>query len=215
LLSLASHLTVHAIARKSLSTESSNLKPIIQPDSSTWAKSILLLSPTPDIFFSALGTTKAAAGSLEAQRAIDYDLNLALARAAKEAGVKVCVLISSAGVSKSSVFPYSKMKGELEESVRDIGFPYTVIVKPGLLVGKRTDSRPAEAVLRVIAQELGLISKRWLTDWWAQDVETIGNATVVAGVQCLEGKKEKGVWEVGMSDIIRMGRTEWKEGKGH
>jgi hypothetical protein len=28
------------------------------------------------IFFSGLGTTKAAAGSIEAQRKIDYDLNL-------------------------------------------------------------------------------------------------------------------------------------------
>lgn len=140
---------------------------------------------------------------------------MALARAAKEAGVKVYVLISSAGVSKTSIFSYSKMKGELEESVKDIGFPYTVIVKPGLLLGKRTESRPAEAILRGIAQALGFINKTWFTDWWAQDVDTIGNATVVAGVACLEGKRQQGVWEVGMSDIIRMGRTEWKGGKGH
>ena len=152
---------------------------------------------------------------MAAQRAIDYDLNLALARAAKEAGVEVYVLISSAAVSKTSIFPYSKMKGELEEAVKGIGFPYTVIVKPGLLVGMRTESRPAEAVLRNLAHALGFISQRWLTDWWAQDVDVIGNATVAAGIQCLEGKREKGVWKVGMSDIIRLGRTQWKDGKGH
>ncbi len=106
------------------------------------------------------------------------------------------------------------MKGELEESIREIGFPYTVIVKPGLLLGNRTESGPAEAIVRGIAQALGLISKKWLTDWWAQDVDTIGNATVAAGIQCVEGKREKRVWEVGMSDIIRIGRTERKGGRG-
>ena len=214
LLSVSSHQTVHAIARKSLSTTSSNLKPVILSDPSAWPKSVHSLSPRPDIFFSALGTTKAAAGSLEAQRAVDYDLNLALARAAKEAGVKVYVLISSAAVSKNSIFPYSKMKGELEEAIKEIGFLHTVIVKPGLLVGKRTESRPAEAILRSLAHAMGLVSKPWLMDWWAQDVDTIGNATVTAGLQCLEGKREKGVWEVGMSDIIKLGRTGWKGVKG-
>lgn len=40
-------------------------------------------------FFSALGTTRAQAGSLEAQRKIDFDLNLELAQKAKEGGVRV------------------------------------------------------------------------------------------------------------------------------
>ena len=213
-MSLSSHPVVHTIARKSLSTSSSNLKHIIQADTSAWPNIVSSLSPKPDVFFSSLGTSKAAAGSLAAQRAIDYDLNLALARSAKEAGVQVYVLISSSGVSKNSIFPYSKMKGQLEEAVRELGFAYTVIVKPGLLVGKRTDSRPAEAIFRSMAHALGLISKTWLTDWWAQDVDVIGNATVAAGVRCIEGKREKGIWELGMSDIVRLGRTEWKGAKG-
>ena len=125
--------------------------------------------------------------------------------------MKVCVLISSAAVSPTSMFSYSKLKGELEEAIKGIGFPHTVIVKPGLLVGKRTESRPTEAVLRNLAHALGLISKPWLMDWWAQDVDTIGNASVAAAIQCLEGKRKKGVWEVGMGDIIRLGRTEWKD----
>ena len=78
---IASHSTRNR--SKECPTTSSNLQPVIQPDSSTWPKSIPSLSPTPDILFSALGTTKAAAGSIEAQRTIDYDLNLAIARAAK------------------------------------------------------------------------------------------------------------------------------------
>lgn len=144
---------------------------------------------------------------------MDYDLNLSLAKAAKESGVKVYVLISSAGVSTSSIFPYSKMKAELEEAVKELGFPHTVLVKPGLLVGKRKDTRLTEAILRTVANGMGAISKPGLEDWWAQDVDVIGRAAVAAGMQCLEGKREEGVWVVSQSDIIRLGRTEWKSEK--
>ena len=123
--------------------------------------------------------------------------------------MRVYVLISSAGVSTTSPFPYSKMKAELEEAVKALEFPYTVIVKPGLLMGDRTESRPAEAVLRGVARGLGRVSTA-LTDWWAQDAEVIGRAAVKAGLDCVEGRREEGIWVVGQGDIVRLGRTEWK-----
>ncbi|KAF6230893.1 hypothetical protein HO173_011009 [Letharia columbiana] len=210
LTSLSSHPTIHAIARRDLPTSSANVHPLIEPDSSKWPSSLQSLSPTPNIFLSGLGTTKAQAGSFEAQRKVDYDLNVSLAKAAKESGVKVYVLISSAGVSTKSLFPYGKMKAELDEAVQELGFPHTILVKPGLLVGPRKDSRPMEAAFRVVAKGLGAISKGWLTDWWAQDADVIGRAAVAAGMQCVEGKREEGVWVVSQNDIIRLGRTEWK-----
>lgn len=120
------------------------------------------------------------------------------------------MLISSAGVSAKSSFSYTKMKGELEEAVKELGFPHTVLVKPGLLLGTRTDSRPPEAVLQVVAKGLGAISKGLLTDWWTQDADIVGRAAVAAGMQCLEGKREEGVWMVNQSDILKLGRTERK-----
>ncbi|CAF9907625.1 MAG: Protein fmp52, mitochondrial [Alectoria fallacina] len=210
LTSLSSHPTVHAIARRDLPTSSANLRPIIDSDSSKWPSRLQSLSPTPSIFLSGLGTTRLQAGSFEAQRKIDYDLNLSLAKAAKESGVRVYILISSAGVSSKSLFPYSKMKAELDEAVQELGFPHTILVKPGLLLGTRMDSRPPEAFFRAIAKGLGAISKAWLTDWWAQDADVIGRAAVAAGMQCVEGKRKEGVWVVSQSDILRLGRTEWK-----
>ena len=105
------------------------------------------------------------------------------------------------------------MKASLEEAVKELNFPYTVIVKPGLLIGSRKDFRPPEAVLRGIAKGLGVISKGWLVDWWAQDADVIGKAAVSAGMQCVEGKRKEGVWEVGPSEILRLGRTDWKAGQ--
>lgn len=60
------------------------------------------------------------------------------------------VLISSGGSSSSSVFPYTKMKGQLEDAVKEIGFDHVVILRPGLLVGERAahDVRAPEYAFR-------------------------------------------------------------------
>lgn len=121
------------------------------------------------------------------------------------------VLISSAGVNSKSYMPYSKMKGELEEAIAEIGFEKAVIVKPGLIVGKRNDTRTAEAVLRTLAQGMGRISGDRLKDFWAQDADVIARAAVSAGLLASEGKAPEGkVWNVYQNDVVRLGRTEWR-----
>lgn len=166
------------------------------------------------MFISTLGTTRAQAGSKEAQRSIDYDLNLSLARAAKDAGVTVYVLLSSSGISKQSHFAYLRMKAELEDAVKELGFPHTVIVKPGLLIGDRSDGRLAEAALKGFAKGLRMWSQKWLTDWWAQDADVVANAAIAAASQCAGSKRAEGVWEVGQAEVIRLGKTDWEAGKG-
>jgi uncharacterized protein YbjT (DUF2867 family) len=98
---------------------------------------------------------------------------------------------------------YTAMKGELEDRVKALGFKYTVVVRPGLIMGARQESRPAEAALRGFAGLLKKVSPK-LTDSWGQDAGDIGRAAVAAGVQCLEGKREDGVWEVGQAEIVRL-----------
>jgi len=198
---------IHAFARKSL-TLSEKIHPISSPDSKTWPSLYPTNKTVPSIFISALGTTRAQAGSFAAQKEIDYDLNLALAKSAKAAGTKTYVLISTASANHSSMMGYLKMKGELEEAVKDIGFERTVIVRPGLLVGSREDSRPPEAGLRMLANAMGAVSGGFLKDFWAQDAEVVARAAVSAALQA-EQREEK-VWVVGQSDVIRLGKTEWK-----
>ena len=92
-----------------------------------------------------------------------------------------------------------------------MGFDTTVILRPGLLVGNRTESRPTEFVFQKIAGLTGLLGKG-VKDAWAQDAEVIGRAAVAAGLQALEDKEGKvpRFWEVLQADIVRLGRTEWK-----
>jgi len=209
LLSLPQITDIHTVNRREPSTISSKLHPFNTPETSKWYSHLATLSPAPSIFFSALGTTKGAAGSFAAQRAIDYDLNVELASAAKKAGVKVYVLISSASASSSAYFNYSKMKGELEDTVRHLGFDTTVILRPGLLVGNRTENRTAEAAVQGVARFLGSTIGNSGKDFWAQDAEVVARAAVLAGQMALKGGYGQ-VWIVNQTDIIRLGRTEWK-----
>jgi len=214
LLSHPSITSVYAYTRRDLpnTTSSAKLHALQSSDTAVWP-SLYPSSQPAQLFLSALGTTRAAAGGLEAQRAIDHTLNVELAKAAKEAGATTYVLISSGSASSASMIPYSKMKGETEDAVRALGFQHTVILRPGLIVGQRSESRPAEAVFRGLAGTLGKISNV-LKDSWAQDAEVIARAAVKAGLDCVEGRREEGVWILGQSDIVRLGRTEWKDEEG-
>lgn len=136
-----------------------------------------------------------------------------MARAAKEAGVKVYVLISASGATTSSMFPYVRMKAETEEAIENLGFEHTVFVRPGLIVGPRPDSRPAEYATQLMARFLGSVSAGYLKNFWAQDADVIAKAAVIASLKCLDGTAPAGkVWILGMGDIMRLGQTEWHHG---
>jgi len=93
--------------------------------------------PPADDMFIALGTTISVAGSQAAFRAVDLDAVLALARAARAAGVRRLGVVSAMGAdAKSQVF-YNRVKGEMEQAVSALGFDTVVIARPSLLDGER------------------------------------------------------------------------------
>ena len=93
--------------------------------------------PPADDMFIALGTTISMAGSQAAFRAVDLDAVLALARAARAAGVRRLGVVSAMGAdAKSQVF-YNRVKGEMELAVSALGFDTVVIARPSLLDGER------------------------------------------------------------------------------
>lgn len=186
-------------------TSTAKVKYISDPDSTTWPTKY---PSATTLFFSALGTTARQAGGFANQRKIDYDLNIALAKAAKEAGATVYTLISTSGASTASRIPYSRMKGELDEAVKELGFQHTIILKPGLLVGTRNDSRPGEFAARKVAGWLGSISGNRLKDSWAQDADVVANAAVSAALEAISGKGPAGVRVLDQEDIVRLGRTD-------
>lgn len=124
------------------------------------------ISPLPpvDEVYLALGTTIRVAGSREAFRAVDYDANLAVARAAWNAGASRIGLVSAMGANaKSSVF-YNRVKGELEDAVLRFDADAAVVVRPSLLLGDRQrlgqPRRRGEALAQPIMWALRMILPR-------------------------------------------------------
>ncbi|KAJ5168612.1 uncharacterized protein N7482_004206 [Penicillium canariense] len=184
------------------------LTTFVSDNTETWAGQLSALTPTPEIFISAFGTTKANAGGFENQYKIEHGLNIEMARAARDAGVKVYVLISGASASKASSIAYIRMKGEIEEDVKALGFERTVIVRPGLISGTREESRPLEASMRFIAGWAGKLHPS-LKDGWAQDADVIAQAAVNAGLKALDGDVPAGsekVWIIDGTQIISLGK---------
>ncbi|CAG7938794.1 unnamed protein product [Penicillium nalgiovense] len=189
-------------------TPPAKLTNFVSSDTATWASQLSSLTPTPSIFFSAFGTTRAAVGGFENQYKIEHGLNVELAKAAHEAGTKVYVLISSSGANKNSNLGYARMKGEIEEDIKKIGFEHMVILRPGLIAGTREESRPLEAGIRFVANWAGKLHSG-LKDGWAQEADVIGKAAVNAGLKALEGDIPEGgekVWTLFGSDIIKYGK---------
>jgi len=99
-----------------------------------------------DVFFSCLGTTKKQAGSIAAQRIVDLDYQLAFARIAAANNIPHYCLVSSSGANTKSSAAYMKMKGELEEHVKQLDFQRVSIFQPSLLLGQRLEHRLGETL---------------------------------------------------------------------
>jgi len=97
----------------------------------------------------ALGTTiKAVGGSRERFRAVDYDIPLSAARLALKQGARHFLLVSALGADANSRVFYSRVKGELEDALRTLGFRSVTIVRPSLLLGARSEFRLGEEIAK-------------------------------------------------------------------
>lgn len=103
--------------------------------------------------FSCLGTTKKQAGSKDAFRQVDYQYNVDFAKLCHQKKVQNFFLLSATGADPNSKVFYSKVKGETEIAIKNIGFQNLSIFRPALLLGKHAD-RPIENIMQNILSTL-------------------------------------------------------------
>jgi uncharacterized protein YbjT (DUF2867 family) len=99
-----------------------------------------------DHMFICLGTTMRKARSKERFKRVDYEYVVCAANAARDAGAEHCAVISSLGVGTDSKAFYIKVKTMMEAAMQIIGFPSLHILRPSLIDGDRSESRPIEAI---------------------------------------------------------------------
>lgn len=105
--------------------------------------------------YCALGTTHKKAGR-DGFYAVDHDLIVAFATAARTQGAQGFSLVSSVGADATSSNFYLHVKGETERDVTSLGFDQCHIFQPSLLQGNRSEVRVAEAVGMLAAPLLSL-----------------------------------------------------------
>ena len=86
-----------------------------------------------------------------------HDIPLDFSKTAKEQGCNTMILVSSAGADSMSKYFYTRMKGKLENAIRELGFETYHIIRPSLLLGNRMEFRPGEYISKVIMSPLAFM----------------------------------------------------------
>lgn len=109
----------------------------------------------PTVAMATLGTTIKKAGSREAFRAVDHEAVLAFARAARAAKASSFLHVTSLGADPAARGFYARVKGEVEQAVAELGFDSVYALRPSILDGDRTESRPLEELGVLFGRALG------------------------------------------------------------
>jgi uncharacterized protein YbjT (DUF2867 family) len=110
-----------------------------------------------DHVYCALGTTIKKAGSKEAFRKVDYEYPLQIAKTAYENGAKKFAIVSAMGANTKSMFFYNRVKGQIEEAIKEIPFEAIYIARPSMLLGPRKEYRLGEELGKRLMTSLGFL----------------------------------------------------------
>ncbi|MEO1488021.1 MAG: NAD(P)H-binding protein [Pseudomonadota bacterium] len=164
----------------------------------------------PRALICALGTTmKKVGGDEEAFRAVDQNLIVQTAKAAKAAGVPNLVLISAAGASVRSKNFYFQVKGETEAMVSKVGFKRLDILRPGLLRGARQDDfRLLERAALTLSPVIDpLLSGKWEM-FRSVEAELVAQAALGLAMRKAAGRFTHD------NDAMRRAAREWRRATG-
>jgi uncharacterized protein YbjT (DUF2867 family) len=149
----------------------------------------LIQARKPDILISALGTTIRLAGSKQAFRAVDLDLVLSLAQAARDFGTRQFMMVSSVGANAGASNFYLKTKGQAEEAVQTLGLARVDIMRPGLLTGQRPGPlRPGERIAVALSPVTDFLTPRMFDRY-----RSTAAADVAATMVALLGAQPDGI----------------------
>lgn len=177
-----------AIARTELALPPGARMEVFVADPDKWGEVLEALRPNAVIC--ALGTTWKKAGKDEtAFRAVDQELVLAVARAAKAHGVERFVSVSSVGADPHTKTFYLKVKGETDRDLAKIGLGRLDVLRPGLLRGKRGGERRMGERLAILASPLinPLLAGKW-RPYRAIDAETVARAALYLATRPARGR---------------------------
>lgn len=149
----------------------------------------LLEGEAVDVAIATIGTTWTKVRDWEKFEAIDRHAVVNFARAAKGAGARQLIVVSSAMANAESRNRYLAIKGWMEADVAGLGFDRVDIMQPGLLRGERGKERRIGERIGILASPLlNLLLQGPLDKYRAIDV-----ALVAKAMAALVGREGSGV----------------------
>jgi uncharacterized protein YbjT (DUF2867 family) len=192
---------VHAVQRRASELPDARIfEHVESPDS--WPDRVRIIAPEAAI--SCLGTTMRQAGSRAAFRTVDRGMVLAFAAAAKAAGARRMLTVSSAGAAERAPVFYLALKGATERELGSLGFERLDIFRPGLLRGRRgPDRRLGERIGILFSPVTNLVLRGPLGRYAAIEARTVAQAMAAA-----LGKAASGTFVHDNKAIRRLARPE-------
>ena len=140
---------VKVIVRKPLNLIHPKLEQIVMDFDNLDASKVLA-----DDIFCCLGTTMKKAGSKDAVYRVDYTYPVEIAQLGFQNGAKRFAIVTAMGSDSKSIFYYNRVKGDVETTLKNIGFEALLIFRPSLLLGKRSESRVGEQIGEALSKLL-------------------------------------------------------------
>ena len=149
-----------------------------------------------DIVFCAIGTTrKNVKGDMAAYRKVDYDIPVNAAKYSKEWGISHFAVVSALGADSNKSNFYMKMKGEMEDSIKNQDIPSLHIFRPSLLLGKRSEKRLLEDIGQFLMPALSFLIPA--------DMKPIYGKTVAESMISVVKNDIKGTFVYGYRDMSK------------
>lgn len=180
-------IRIIAVSRREVALPPGARMEVLLADPAGWGDAIA--AANADVLVCALGTTWKKAGKDEAAfRAVDQDLVLACGQAAKAAGIRQMIAVSSVGADPLSKNFYLRVKGETEQALGKLGLSRLDVLRPGLLRGPREELRLAERLVMVASPLLDLMMHGKYRKYRSIRAETVAQAIVGLSREAMAGR---------------------------
>jgi uncharacterized protein YbjT (DUF2867 family) len=148
---------------------------------SDWANALV-----GDDVYCCLGTTMEKARSKDNFYQVDFYYPLFIAKAAQSHAAKQYLLVTALGANKESSIYYNRVKGEVEEAIKQVNFKAIHIFRPSLLLGPREEKRSTESAAKIIYRLFNfLIPKKY---------KAIESAKVARAMITLASQEDEGIF---------------------
>jgi len=144
--------------------------------------------PIGNTIFCCIGTTqKKVKGDKDAYRKIDFDIPVNIAQLGIEKGYRQYVLVSAVGANSQSSNFYLRLKGQVEDAIRNLPFETITIFRPSVLIGNRKEKRIGERIGIALVKTFSFLLTGKRSIYKAIHADKVARAMLVSATQNKKG----------------------------